>query len=213
MASPIGSKPVEYHDVPLDEAAAKADPLEQFKLWYAQATAQVTHPDAVILATANTAGIPSARSVLLKGADHKGFLFFTNELSRKGQELASNPHAALVFPWHDLSREVRIEGSIEKLSLSDSAMSYFFSRPLDSQLVSVASEQSQVIPSRQGLLSKIEDLRSLWKSKAPSAPLHWRAYRVVPSVYEFWQGRPSRLNDRLRYRQDAAGWLIERLAP
>ena len=209
-----GYKRQEYPDQPLEEATVAADPLDQFEHWYKDAVAaKLASPDAMILATASAARVPSARSVLFKKADSLGLIFYTNELSRKARELAENPLAALVFPWHGLGRELRIEGRIEKLSLGDSAMQYFFERPLESQIVSLASAQSQVLARRETLMEKMQALRQHWQPQQALVLAHWRAYRLQPLCYEFWQGRPHRLNDRLRYRREGSQWVLERLEP
>jgi pyridoxamine 5'-phosphate oxidase len=163
------------------------------------------------LATATPEGRPSARVVLLKGVDERGFVFYTNYTSRKGHELAANPHAALVFAWAQLERQVRIEGPIEKVSAEESD-AYYETRPLGSRLGAWASPQSMVLPSRLTLATKVGAI-VLRYGKNPPRPLHWGGYRVLPEAIEFWQGRRNRLHDRLLYTRHAEGWKIERLAP
>lgn len=198
----------------LSEAEVAPNPIEQFQRWFDQAlAAQLPEPNAMTLATATATGIPSARIVLLKGFDDRGFVFFTNYESRKGRELAENPHACLVFLWHELERQVRIEGSVVTISDTESD-GYFYSRPIGSQLGAWASEQSQVIPDRTLLEQRLETLTQKYENQVIPRPPHWGGYRVVPKAIEFWQGRPSRLHDRLCYvRQDNGSWIIERLSP
>lgn len=198
----------------LGETDVSADPFQQFQAWFDQAiAAQVHEPNAMTLATATRDGIPSARIVLLKGFDPRGFVFYTNYESRKGQELAANPQANLVFWWDVLERQVRIEGSVEKVSESE-ANEYFQSRPRGSRLGAWASHQSQTIPNREVLEQRLQDLTSQYQDQEIPKPDFWGGYRVVPSTIEFWQGRSSRLHDRLRYQRQADGsWKIERLSP
>ena len=164
------------------------------------------------LATATRAGVPSARIVLLKGVDDRGFVFFTNYQSHKGRELTENPVAALVFLWTPLERQVRIEGSVERITAEESD-TYFHSRPLESRLGAWASDQSRVIPDRNLLEQRYQELHLKYQGQEIPRPPDWGGFRVIPSVIEFWQGRPSRLHDRLRYRLQENHWLIERLAP
>jgi pyridoxamine 5'-phosphate oxidase len=157
-------------------------------------------------------GKPDARIVLLKGFDDRGFVFYTNFRSHKGQQLAANPHAALVFLWGDLERQVRIVGSVEKAT-NEEADSYFYSRPLGSRLGAWASTQSEVVPSREHLLERMTEFEAQYQDREIPRPDHWGGFRVVPTEFEFWQGRPSRLHDRLRYRLQNGEWGIDRLAP
>jgi pyridoxamine 5'-phosphate oxidase len=202
----------EYMRAGLLERDAAADPLKQFDRWFHDALhADLPLPNAMTLATATPEGRPSARVVLLKGVDERGFVFYTNYTSRKGHELAANPHAALVFAWAQLERQVRIEGPIEKVSAEESD-AYYETRPLGSRLGAWASPQSMVLPSRLTLATKVGAI-VLRYGKNPPRPLHWGGYRVLPEAIEFWQGRRNRLHDRLLYTRHAEGWKIERLAP
>jgi pyridoxamine 5'-phosphate oxidase len=189
-------------------------PFKQFELWFNQAVAaDLLEPNAMTLATVTSEGKPDARIVLLKGFDARGFVFYTNFRSQKGQELAANPHAALVFLWGDLERQVRVVGSVEKATDIE-ADTYFQSRPLGSRLGAWASTQSEVIPSREFLETRMAMLETEYQGREIPRPDHWGGFRVVPTEMEFWQGRPSRLHDRLRYRlQEKGAWMIDRLAP
>jgi pyridoxamine 5'-phosphate oxidase len=201
-----------YEKDELDEAASAANPLDQFQHWFDQALkAQLPEPNAMTLATVGADGRPSSRIVLIKGFDARGIVWYTNYSSRKGQELAHLPFAALQFHWVELERVVRIEGRVEKTSAEESD-TYYASRPLDSRLGAWASPQSQVIPSRTVLVTGAAKAAALHALHPPRPP-HWGGYRLVPDRWEFWQGRKSRLHDRLRYRQDGGAWLRERLAP
>ena len=203
----------EYADSGLAESDAHADPIVQFAAWMRAAVdAGVHEPNAMLLATATPAGAPSARLVLLKGFDAAGFVFYTNYESRKGRELDANPHCALVLPWHPLQRQVRIEGVASRVSAEDSA-AYFAVRPRGAQLGAWASPQSSVVPDRSALESRYDQAAERFGSGGVPLPPHWGGYRVTPSVLEFWQGRPGRMHDRLRYRRTDSGWLLERLAP
>ncbi len=198
----------------LSEADAATSPIDQFKTWFQQAVdANFPEPNAMTLATISSEGKPSARIVLLKDVDDRGFVFYTNYESAKGQHLLENPDAALVFFWIELERQVRVEGKVEKVSATESD-AYFRTRPRGSQLGAWVSKQTEVIASRQVLESKLEQLEQKYAGKEIPRPPHWGGFRVIPSEFEFWQGRPNRLHDRLRYRLAEDGnWIRERLSP
>ena len=201
-----------YERAALDEAAADASPLKLFEAWFQQALdAELPEPNAMTLATVAEDGRPSTRIVLVKGVDERGLVWYTNFHSRKGRELAHRPFAALQFHWVELERVVRIEGAVEKVSDAE-ADAYYASRPLDSRLGAWASPQSEVIASRAVLVTRAAAFAARY-ALAPPRPPHWGGYRLKPEVWEFWQGRKSRLHDRLRYRQAQGQWLRERLAP
>lgn len=202
-----------YEQGELDEAHSAADPLQQFEQWLDQALkAELPEPNAMTLATVGADGRPSTRVVLIKGCDARGIVWYTNYESRKGRELAAHPFAALQFHWVELERVVRIEGRVEKVSDAESD-AYFQSRPLDSRLGAWASPQSQVIASRAVLVANAAKVGAQFLLNPPRPP-HWGGFRLLPDRWEFWQGRKSRLHDRLRYtQQPAGGWLRERLAP
>ena len=201
-----------YERAALDEEASLADPIAQFELWLNQALeAQLPEPNAMTLATVGADARPSTRVVLIKGVDARGLVWFTNYESRKGQELALHPHAALQFHWVELERVVRIEGVVSKVSDEESD-AYFASRPLDSRIGAWASPQSQPIASRAVLVANAAKYSAQFLLQPPRPP-HWGGYRLQPDRFEFWQGRPSRLHDRLRYRMQNGVWIKERLAP
>ena len=208
----ISSLRKSYEKAELDETASAPDPLDQFRVWLDQALqGELPEPNAMTLATVGANGRPSTRVVLIKGFDARGIVWYTNYESRKGQELAQQPYAALQFHWVELERVVRIEGRVEKTSAEESD-AYYQSRPLDSRLGAWASPQSRVISSR-AVLVKAAAEAALRHALQPPRPPHWGGYRLVPDTWEFWQGRKSRLHDRLRYRLNASGWQRERLAP
>ena len=195
-----------------NEADVAAEPYTQFQRWFDEALrAELSTPNAMTLATVAADGAPSARIVLLKGVDHGGFVFYTNYHSRKGRELAANPRAALVFHWTELEREVRIEGTVARVSAAESD-EYFASRPLPSRHAAIASPQSEVIAGRAALESRFAAAAADHGEAAPR-PAHWGGYRLLPVAVEFWQGRPSRLHDRLQYTLTGDRWSIRRLAP
>jgi pyridoxamine 5'-phosphate oxidase len=201
-----------YERAELDESASHADPTAQFELWFQQARdGKLPEPNAMTLATVAPDGRPSTRIVLVKGFDARGLVWFTNYESRKGRELATDPFAALQFHWAELERVVRIEGRVEKVSEAESD-TYFNSRPLDSRIGAWASPQSEVIESRTVLVANAAKFAAKFMLKPPRPP-HWGGYRLVPDTWEFWQGRKSRLHDRLRYRLVDTTWVRERLAP
>jgi len=206
---------INYSRASLDEADAAPDPFAQFDRWFNEAlAAKLPEPNTMTLATVGADGRPSARIVLVKGVDERGFVFFTNYESRKGRDLAAHPYAALLFYWIELERQVRIEGRVEKTS-ADESDRYFASRPVGSRIGAWASEQSAVIDSRATLEAREKAFSERYGDDPPRPP-HWGGYRVVPDTLEFWQGRPSRLDDRLVYTRDAAaphGWTISRLSP
>jgi pyridoxamine 5'-phosphate oxidase len=208
----LGNIRREYAGEPLDEAHAHADPFTQFSTWFEEARAIEQDPTAMSLATATREGRPSVRTVLLKGVDPRGFVFFTNYHSRKAREIDQTGRASLLFLWRSVNRQVRIEGRVEKVSEADSD-AYFATRPVESRWSVYASRQSEKIESREALESRYEVARNLYGDTVPR-PRWWGGYRVVPDEFEFWQGRASRLHDRLQYRKQVDGsWARERLAP
>ena len=201
-----------YERDALDEQASATDPLQQFERWLQQALdGQLPEPNAMTLATVAADGRPSTRVVLIKGFDARGIVWYTNYNSRKGRELAAQPFAALQFHWVELERVVRIEGRVEKVDAAESD-AYYATRPLDSRIGAWASPQSEVISSRAVLVGNAAKVAAIHALHPPRPP-HWGGYRLVPDCWEFWQGRKSRLHDRLRYRQEGGAWVRERLAP
>jgi len=197
----------------LIEENVHSDPFRQFEIWFRQAEETVTRlPNAMALATAGRDGKPSVRMVLLKGFDDRGFVFYTNYESQKAGELADNPQASLLFYWSEFGRQIRITGAVTKVSREESE-AYFRTRPLDSQLGAWASRQSEVIPSRTLLDDRARDLAREYEGRAVPTPPFWGGYRLSPDSIEFWQERPGRLHDRLRYRQEGVRWVLERLQP
>jgi pyridoxamine 5'-phosphate oxidase len=203
-----------YSGEGLDESTANADPLKQFQRWFAEARAAgLPLPEAMTLATATREGRPSARLVLLKQADERGFVFYTNYGSQKAQELDANAQAALVFYWPQLERQVRVEGSVSRVTAAESD-EYFRTRPRESQIGALASPQSEVIAGRDFLQQHFEELEGFYRDREIDRPAHWGGYRLHPERIEFWKGRPGRLHDRLLYEPRTDGtWTIKRLAP
>jgi pyridoxamine 5'-phosphate oxidase len=197
----------------LRESAVDPDPLEQFRLWYADAEgAAIKAPQAMALATSTADGAPSVRMVLLKGADERGFVFFTGYASRKAAELEANPRAALLFHWDPLGRQVRVEGRVERVAGQESD-AYFATRPRGAQLAAAASRQSAVLRDRAELDERYTELDREHAGSDVRRPDHWGGYRLVPESYEFWQHRDDRMHDRLRYRSANGDWVLERLSP
>lgn len=214
----IADRRIDYKRETLDERAVASHPFAQFERWFDEAVkAEILEPNAMTLATADAEGRPSARIVLLKVLDERGFAFFTNYESRKGRELAARPDAALLFFWPQLERQVRIEGTVARVDAIESS-DYFASRPRGARLSAWASPQSEVVDSRRALEARFASMEARYRDAGEEVPRppQWGGYRLVPSMLEFWQGRPSRLHDRIRYRcdpQNSDRWVIERLAP
>ncbi|QHV95090.1 pyridoxamine 5'-phosphate oxidase [Spirosoma endbachense] len=213
MPSTISDLRKEYSLNGLDTTDVLSDPIAQFQVWFNDALeAKVPEPNAMYVSTVTADGRPDGRIVLLKGVSEDGFVFFTNYESRKGQELANHPFATLTFFYQELERQIRIEGQVVKVS-SDESDAYFSSRPRGSQIGAWVSHQSLVIESREVLENRQHELETQFADGPVPRPSYWGGYRVIPDAIEFWQGRPSRLHDRIRYRKEAENWLIERLAP
>jgi pyridoxamine 5'-phosphate oxidase len=203
----------EYARARLDEKDVSRDPIDEFARWFAEAqAAAVEEANAMTLATATPDGRPSARVVLLKGFDQRGFVFFTDYRSRKGEELEVNPRAALAFYWGELERQVRIEGRVTRTSSEESEL-YYRTRPIGSRLGAWASHQSRRIDSRARLEADLREVERRFSGPDVPLPPHWGGYRVTPETFEFWQGRENRLHDRVRYRREGGAWKIERLSP
>lgn len=201
----------EYVTLGLGVADLASTWREQLERWLGD-VAGLDEPNAMVLSTATPQGRPSSRTVLLKGYDERGLVFFTHRTSRKGTELAANPYASVLLPWHELQRQVTATGSVEEIDDGDSD-AYFASRPREAQLGAWASEQSSVLASRRVLLDRLAEAQVRFADGAVPRPPHWGGYRLVPDAVEFWQGRAARLHDRLRFRRTAGGWVVERLAP
>jgi len=201
----------DYAQAGMDEGELAASWLEQFDRWFGQAGGLI-EPNAVVLATATPEGVPSARTVLLKAYDERGLVVFTNLTSRKAAEALANPVATLLFSWVDLERQVSVEGTVEQVDRAETE-AYFRSRPRSSQIGAWVSHQSEVIAGREVLTARQDELEARFEGDDVPVPGFWGGLRVVPAVVEFWQGRPSRLHDRLRFRRTAGGWVVERLSP
>jgi len=213
MTKNIASIRKEYTLKQLDQKDVKRNPFDQFKLWFDDAiNAEVNEPNAMMLATSTSDGKPSARMVLLKGIDNEGLTFFTNYNSRKASQLNDNPYVAVVFFWPELERQIRIEGMVGKVSDKESD-DYFNSRPEGSRIGAWTSPQSQVIPNREFLELLKTEIEKRFKGEKIPRPEQWGGFRVIPSLFEFWQGRPNRLHDRIQYSKTDNNWIIERLAP
>jgi pyridoxamine 5'-phosphate oxidase len=213
MSNELWRLGAEYAGTPLDPADCDPDPIVEFQRWFrAAAEARLPTVNAMTLATVDERGRPAARIVLLKEVDERGFVFFTNYESRKGHDLAVNPFAALVVFWEPLHRQVRIEGAIEKID-AEASDAYFGSRPRGSQLGAIASPQSRPIPSRATLEQLVAETERSIGAANPARPAYWGGYRLVPDMVELWQGQPSRLHDRVRYRRENGPWVRDRLAP
>ena len=203
----------DYTLASLDISDVAPDPIAQFIQWFDEARrAELLEPNAMTLATSTPDGTPSARIVLLKEVDDRGFVFYTDYRSRKGEELAANPRAALVFLWKELERQVRVTGSVERVSREESE-TYYRSRPLGSRIGAWASHQSAVIPGRDWLVDEVSKVQAAHPDEDIPLPPHWGGFRVAPDEVEFWQGRSSRLHDRIRYRRTSSNWQRERLSP
>jgi pyridoxamine 5'-phosphate oxidase len=196
----------------LRRADLDPDPLRQFAAWFTDAAAAVPAPESVVLATATPTGAPSARMVLLKGYDQRGFVFYTNYFSRKGQEIAQNPRAAMLFHWSPLGRQVRVEGAVHRIDAAESD-AYFKTRPPGSRLSAAASPQSRPVASREVLETAVAELESRYPDGAVPRPEEWGGLRLVPARFEFWQHGEDRLHDRFTYRRDGRAWAVERLGP
>lgn len=213
MREDIASLREEYTKAELDEQSVLVNPFEQFEKWFQEAiSSEVKEPNAMVLASVDKDDQPFQRTVLLKTFNEDGFVFYTNYNSRKSVQLAHNPKCSLLFPWYSLERQVAITGTVEKISTKES-LQYFLSRPRGSQLGAWVSQQSEVITSRSILEIKLAEMKQKFKEGKIPLPDHWGGYRVIPDSIEFWQGRASRLHDRIMYESEADGWTIKRLSP
>ncbi len=202
----------EYNSGSFNEANAEKDPFTQFKTWFDDAmSVNLIEPTAMILSTSSKEGVPSSRVLLLKHFDSRGFVFFSNYESRKGREIEINPNAAMLFFWDRLERQIRIEGTVEKISQEESN-EYFQTRPYKSRLGAWASKQSEILPKRFTLIRKVASLMLKYPVNVPLPPF-WGGYRLIPNTFEFWQGRENRLHDRIRYQKSGEDWIISRLYP
>lgn len=209
----IAALRIEYEASGIDPASMADDPLEEFLVWFrAAADVGVVQPNAFVLATSDVEGMPSARAVLMKEIEPEGLTFYTNVESRKGKELSVNPRAAACFLWMELHRQVRLEGEVERVD-DASADSYFASRPPGSRLAAAASHQSEVVSSRDVLDARYRELEERYPGGEVPRPREWGGFRILPRMYEFWQGRPHRLHDRVRYRREGTSWVKERMSP
>lgn len=202
-----------YSQIELDEKTVSRDPFEQFDIWYKEVlNSGISEPNAMVTATADSEGISTVRTVLLKSYDNRGFVFFTNYGSKKSRDLSDNPKAGLLFLWKEINRQIRISGTVEKTGQRESE-EYFRSRPIESQLGAWASKQSSVIPNREYLTEKYEKYREQFAGKEIPLPPFWGGYRVIPTEFEFWQGRENRLHDRICFKLKGKEWQITRLSP
>ena len=202
-----------YSLIELNEKTVSKDPFEQFDIWFKDTlNSRLPEPNAMIISTASRAGMPSVRTVLLKSYDNRGFVFFTNYESKKGKDLGENPKAAILFLWKEMERQIRIIGRVEKTTQKESEL-YFRSRPKESQLGAWASKQSTVLPDRNHLTENYKKYRKQFEGREIPLPPHWGGYRVIPTEFEFWQGRENRLHDRICYTKERNSWYISRLSP